>query len=160
MLEAGEPVGALVQRGRWLEIGDPELYRRTVLSLAGEADETGRSWIGVGPPPMRRDEGVLLAVPGADASHGVRIAGRVVLEEGARAEEGSHLEDSLLLAGAQVGPGARVIRSVLGPGALVPPGLDLTEVTAVADLDPAAEPLEGTRRHEGLWIRPLPGTSR
>lgn len=159
MLEAGEHLGALVHGGRWLEIGDPGLYLRTVLSLAGEIDEEGRSWIGECPVPLPRDEGVLLSAPGADASHGVRVLGRVVLEDGARAEEGAHLEDALLLAGARVGPGARVVRSVLGPGALAPPGFDLVDAVAVADPDPGAAPPEGTRRHEGLWVRPLPGSA-
>jgi NDP-sugar pyrophosphorylase family protein len=162
MLAAGEPLGALVHRGRWLEIGDPGLYRSTVLGLAGEADEEGNSWIGEGPAPQLRDEGVLLAAPGADASHGVFVAGRVVLEEGARAEEGAYLEDSLLLSGARAGPGCRVIRSVLGPGALVPPGLELADAVAVADPDPASPRPEGTRRLEGLRVRALergPGES-
>ena len=68
-----------------------------------------------------RDEGRLLAGPGADASHAVQVEGVVVMEEGAAAAEGSRLADAVLLEGCTVGPGATVRGSVLGPGTTVPP---------------------------------------
>jgi ADP-glucose pyrophosphorylase len=81
----------------------------------------------------------------------------VVLEERVRATEGARLEDSVLLAGATVGPGARVVRSVIGPEALVAPGAELVDVLACAEPDPRREPPESVRRERELWIRDLSG---
>jgi hypothetical protein len=56
-----------------------------------------------------------------------------VVENGAQAESSSRVRDAVVLAGARIGARAVVARSILGPGAIVPPDQVLTDRTVGAD---------------------------
>jgi mannose-1-phosphate guanylyltransferase len=108
MLEQGEPLDALVDAGRWHDLGTPQRFLEGVLDWA-RADWPQRLW--------RRSwiaQDVMLG-PGA------RVR-RSAIETRVRVGEGARLERCVLLPGARIGKGCVVREAILGFGAAVPPG--------------------------------------
>src|SRR6185295_14980654 len=108
MLEEGERIGALVDAGRWHDLGTPQRFLEGVLDWA-RADWPARLW--------RRS----WISPKAVLEPRVK-ARRSAVEPGARLGAGARVERSVLLPGAQVGEGSVVRESILGFDAAVPPG--------------------------------------
>ena len=146
----GEVFPALIGRGAsvygfdagayWLDLGTPEQYLRAHVDLlAGRVRGISYDapWVG----------------PGASVDPSARLGTSVVVGEGARVGARAEVDEAVLLGGAQVDEGARVVRSivgsrgtvgrgaalvdsVLGEGAQVPPGVTLEGVR----LGPGAAP--------------------
>jgi mannose-1-phosphate guanylyltransferase len=114
-------------RGYWLDIGTPDRYlqatfdilERNVATAAGEA--LGDNYLSVA------DNGSFTGrvVPPARVGRGCRIAGdaRVgslaVLGDNVRVGEGTTIEQSVVLAGAKIGPHCHLRNCILGAGARV-----------------------------------------
>ncbi|HKV89802.1 MAG TPA: hypothetical protein VJQ43_01220, partial [Thermoplasmata archaeon] len=56
------------------------------------------------------------------SARGARLGPYVTLSAGVVVEPEAHLEDAVVMEGAVIGKGARVVRSILGPRARVAPG--------------------------------------
>jgi N-acetylmuramate 1-kinase len=90
----------LVEDEPFLEAGSPEAYLE-LLREAARRPDLGRPSSGIPPDPM------VLAVHGFGS-----------IEPGASVATDAWIEESVILGGAIVEPGARVVRSILGPGAV------------------------------------------
>lgn len=66
-----------------------------------------------------RVQGTALLGRGAWVGASVTLKGRVTLGAHVRIEEGAHVEDSVILDGARIGPRTRVERSIVGAGGVV-----------------------------------------
>lgn len=117
----------------WMDIGTPATYLQATfdilegqvrtdvgrrlasagLSLVEEAEVLGR----VAPPA--------LVGPGCRVGSHAVVGGRAVLGKGVIVEEGAHVESSVVLDGARIGPGSSVHGSIIGPGAQVGSGCRL-----------------------------------
>lgn len=112
LIASGEPVFGFVSRSYWMDLGTPEKYlRATFDALEG------------------RIEGLSYVAPHVDPSASVSLRahlGRwVVVGPDAEVGDEAEVEDSVLLAGASVGVGARVRDSIVGPRAAVGDGAAL-----------------------------------
>jgi mannose-1-phosphate guanylyltransferase len=128
---------ALPSPGYWLDIGTPAKY------LEANADRLERSGAAslVGPgatvAPGAAVDGSVLG-PGAVVEAGAKVL-RSVLFEGVRVGPGAEVTDSILGAGAAVEAGAAVSGvTIVGPGAVVPPGERLTGARIEAADSPGA----------------------
>ncbi len=116
----------------WRDAATPDAFRRAFLELQAGVPiplppEHGPAEAPLGAPDLVVEVGGLtLTVP----RFGARRGGRWTL-----------LEDSAVMPGARVAPGARLIRALVGPGAIVPSGLAVGE-------DPA---------EDARWFRLCPG---
>ena len=108
MLGEGERLGALVDSGRWHDLGTPQRFLEGVLEWA-RADWPERLW--------RRSWISRQAVLEPRAK--VR---RSAIEPGAQVSEGARVERSVLLPGARIGKGSIVRETILGFAAAVPAG--------------------------------------
>ena len=99
MLSRGDGVGALESSRTWHDLGTPERYHRAVLAWGRR-----RSW----------------CAADAEVPSGVSIE-RSVLERGVRVEAECRVRDSVILQGARIGQGSRVVEAILGPGVHLPP---------------------------------------
>jgi mannose-1-phosphate guanylyltransferase len=133
LIARGLPVFGFVAQGYWMDLGTPEKYlQATFDALEG------------------RIEGMDYVAPHVDPSAEVSLEahlGRwVTIGTGAVIGSGAEVEDSVVLAGGVVDPGARVRASILGPGARV--GADAVVEGAVLGEDasvPAGTTSEGAR---------------
>jgi NDP-sugar pyrophosphorylase family protein len=152
-LAAERRLNAYVHDGHWWEFGTPREYLEGSLALIALPTET-RVQIGDF-DPVREIDGAAVAVgPGADLrARGLRLAGGVVLGFGARVEAGASIEDSVVMPEAWIGPGARLRRAVVGPGAEIPAGQLLEETVAAADLEPGRTLAPGLTRVDRLVTR-------
>jgi hypothetical protein len=80
------------------------------------------------------------------------MIGRAAVGFAAQVGEESYLEDSVVMPEAWVGPGCRLCRVVVGPGAELPRGFELFEGLVCTDPIPDAEPPPPTRRVDGLLV--------
>ena len=102
----------------WIDAGRPDLYRQANLDLTnGRRDEVG--------PAIAADARIDPAatvvgsvVGGADIAAGAFVTGSVIIT-GARIGAGAVVEDSIVAG--EVGEGASVVRTVVGPEAKIPP---------------------------------------
>ena len=99
LLAAGGKIAALESSRKWHDLGTPERYRRAVLDWG-----RGRTW---------RD-------PDSEVSDGAKIKGSVI-EQDAFIKSEALVSASVVLPGARIGTGCRVIESVVGPGVELPP---------------------------------------
>lgn len=113
--------------GYWLDIGTPERYLQATydilegivsteigrelagshLMLVGGAEVEGR----VVPPA--------LVGPGCRIASGAIVGGRTVLGAGVEVGAGAHIETSVVLDGARIGPRTTVRSSIVGPGVTI-----------------------------------------
>jgi mannose-1-phosphate guanylyltransferase len=109
LIEAGAPVFGFVSSDYWIDLGTPEKYlQATFDALEGEIP------------------GLAYVAPHVDVSADVSMRSQlgrwVVVGPHARVGDGAEVEDSVLLAGSIVEPGAKVRDSVLGPAARIGEG--------------------------------------
>jgi mannose-1-phosphate guanylyltransferase len=119
-LLAGGLYGFRLQ-GFWDDAGTRERILRSqrLLFDAGRGSSVGMPLGGSG-------QGPVAAMDGASA-RGATFGGYVTLGVGTRVEAGAHVEDSIVMDGAVVGRGCRVVRTVVGPGVRVDDGRRLTD---------------------------------
>ncbi len=148
-------VGAFVHEGFWWEFGSPAAYLDGSLRLARlEADARAR--VATTDPVRRVGDAIVACGAGADLhAGGVALRGTVVLGMASLLAEASEVEDSVVLPEAWIGPGTRLRRVVVGPGAEIPAGLDLEELLVASDPDPSAPPPAGCERLGSLLARRL-----
>jgi len=147
LMEEGR-LGAWVHEGFWHEFGSPEGYLEGSLSLLALDEATrGRA---ADADPVRILGAARVAVgAGADFHAGVDLRGGVALGFATRVAEGTVLQDTIVMPEAWIGPGVRLCRSIVGPGAEVPAGFEGEGLFLVA----------GEREGEALRSRKLSGRS-
>jgi mannose-1-phosphate guanylyltransferase len=104
-------------RGRWLDLGTPELYRRGQLALLPRGSRTGRGSSFVDPAAtVSRSAEVRRSVigPGARVAAGARVSGSV-LWAAAEVGAGAALRDSIVVTGGRVGARQRLRDAVVMP---------------------------------------------
>jgi mannose-1-phosphate guanylyltransferase len=107
LIEAGVPVRAFETSGFWHDLGTPARY---LAACRAELERRGGGpWV----------------APTAEVCEGAAVDAASVLGDGARVEEGAHVEGSVLLDGARAGRGARVRGCVLGYGTWLPDGAEI-----------------------------------
>lgn len=115
-------VGTYREDADFLDVGTPaalvEANRRAVLRIGGEVGA--------------------LILPGAEVDDRARLAGGSVAHAGCRVERSAICESAVLLPGSVVGPGAHVVRSVVGRRAVVGAGADLVDSALGTDEQVAA----------------------
>ena len=123
LIEEGARMFATATDAYWIDIGTPQQYLRANLdALLGRFRTSAVQSPG---------NGAVLSSDGASISATASVR-TVCVGKGARIEDGSTVERSVLLPGAVVGAGARVETSIVGEGARVRPGAVLSGA-AIAD---------------------------
>ena len=103
-------------RGYWDDAGTPErLLRSQRLLFDGGRGGPGR------PPEGASGTGPVAVLDGARVQ-GASFGPYVTVGANATVGAGTHLEDSVVMDGAEIGPDARVVGSLVGPNARVRPG--------------------------------------
>lgn len=124
-------LGAFVHRGFWHEFGAPKDYLEGSLRLLG-MDEAAR-YATSESDPVRLIGAARVAVgAGADFHNGVELRGGVALGFASRVAEGARLDDAIVMPEAWIGPGVRLRRCVVGPGAEVPAGFEGEDLLLVS----------------------------
>jgi mannose-1-phosphate guanylyltransferase len=129
VIEAGHPVFGFATDAYWLDLGTPETYlqaHRDLLAGRLQGISYAAPWI----------------APGARVDATARVGRWVAVGPDAVVAAEADLDDAVLHAGALVGTGARILRSVLGPRSTV--GAGATVVDSVLG--------EGSRVHEGAEL--------
>lgn len=103
LLAEGGRIEGVVTRAEWQDLGTPERY------LEAHLEESKR----------RLGKRSCRISPLADVHPRALVEGSFV-DHGARVGEGAEVEDCVLLARAEVAPGSRIGRSILGPGVRLP----------------------------------------
>jgi glucose-1-phosphate adenylyltransferase len=147
-------LGGYLHPGFWWEFGSPRSYLEGSLALLALAPERLESIVRT--DAVRRAGDATVAVGlGADFHSGVALAGRVALGMACLIGEGSVLEDTVIMPEAWVGPGSRLRRVVVGPGAELPAGFELEDALVCTGGDSDLEPPPGTVRQGSLFVTPL-----
>ncbi len=107
--------------GFWDDAGtrDRLLRSQRFLFDAGRSGPTGLPEGATGHGPV--------AAMGPATARGATFGGYVTLGSGAVVEPGAQIEDAVVMDDAVVGRGARVVRSIVGPGVRVAPGADVVD---------------------------------
>lgn len=155
-LAASGKLGSFRHSGFWWEFGTPETYLEGSLRLLRLAGKSLREIAAVDP---RRSLGDAIAAvgEGAEVDDGAVFRGRVAIGSRARVEPECVIEDAVLMPGARIGRGSRVVRAVVGTGAELPAGFRAESVVLAADADPQSTLPAEIRREAGLLIRKLSG---
>ena len=111
--------------GYWLDIGTPERYLQAtydildgaVRTTVTDAYDAAHLAIAEGADVSGRVVGPALVGPGARVAAGALVTGRSVLGRGVEIGEGAHVDGSVVLDGAVVGPHAHLTHCIVGPGA-------------------------------------------
>ncbi|MGA7923534.1 MAG: NDP-sugar synthase [Thermoplasmata archaeon] len=114
-------------RGFWEDAGTPQrlLHAQQLLFDAGRA--TSRDV-----PPVAFGSGPVAMGAGAEVA-GARFGRYVTVDDGVRVGPEAYLENAVVMAGARIGAGARVVDSLIGPDVDVAPGAVVTgQVLATA----------------------------
>lgn len=98
MLSSGGRIGAVESSRKWHDVGTPERYRRAALEWGRR-----RGW----------------QAADVELAEGVAVD-RSVLEEQVRVETESQVRSSVILQGARIGRGCRVVEAIIGPGVNLP----------------------------------------
>ena len=151
---------AFVHDGFWWEFGAPREYLEGSMQLL-ELPTDARVHLGEF-DPVRKIKGSVAAVgAGVDLrACGIAIEGRAVLGFGTRVDRDARIEDSVVMPEAWIGPGARLRRAIIGPGAEIPAGTVVEDAMAATDVRPGAPLPPGTERHDRLLVRGLDGRAR
>ena len=145
--------------GHWFDFGTPIDFLENSLHLLDLPLDVRAGILET--DPVKILGGATVAVgAGADLHAGVEFRGRLVVGFAAAVGEGSRLEDSVILPEAWIGPGCRLRRVVVGPGAELPAGFEAEDAVVCCDTDPPAELPPHTERRERLLVRPLGRTRR
>lgn len=143
LLEIGAPFYGCPTDAYWCDIGTITEYRqahwdvlegRVRVSLPGRITRPGL-WVeeGVRVDPEAVIEGPVAVGRGAVVEGGARLSGPVSIGAGCLLSKNSRVERSILWGGVHVGPGARVMGSVLGTGCRVASGCQVTDSVFQAD---------------------------
>ena len=114
LIASGRPVYAFVSNAYWLDLGTPEKYLRATFDVL-EGLVGGLRFVAPHVDPT------------ADVSLRAQVGRWVVAGPAASVGEGAEVEDTVLLAGSSVGPGAKVRRTIVGPLARVGGGAVLED---------------------------------
>lgn len=103
-------------RGYWEDAGTPErvLHAQRLLFDGGRAVLPGL--------PPGAEGSPLVSCASSAQVQGSQLGPYVTLGERVQVGRGARVSDSILMDGAEVGPGATVVRAILGPNAVVPAG--------------------------------------
>lgn len=140
LIGSGSSVYGFDAGAYWLDLGTPEQYLRAHVDLlAGRVRGMSYDapWVGPGAsvdPSARLGTSVVVG-------HGARVGARAEVDEavllgGAQVEDGARVVRSIVGSRGTVGRGATLVDSVLGEGVQVPPGVTLDGVR----LGPGAPP--------------------
>jgi mannose-1-phosphate guanylyltransferase len=113
--------------GYWLDIGTPDRFLQGTFDILEGNVETnlgaelgqGRRVLADGAQVQGRLVAPALVGPGSTIARGAIVGGRVTLGRDVVIEAGAHIEGSVVLDGARIGPGTHVSSSIIGPGAVV-----------------------------------------
>ena len=108
LLQAGGTIRTLTTRRAWHDLGTPSRYLNAALQVLD------RGWRGV--------RSAVSPLASVDAGARVRHSS---IERGVRVGKDAVIDGSVLLEGAAVGDGCRLVRSIVGPGVRVPSGSDV-----------------------------------
>ena len=159
MATSGRPIYGYRHDGYWIDVGNPDAYRRANLDLLSGAcpDAMPPGWPaeGVMSAGATVDVGASVQAPallgvGATVHGGGHVVGPAVLGAGCVVERGAEVHSSVLWDGVHVGRGAIVRDSVLASGSLVGPGAVLESVV----LGHGASVGDGMRVEAGARIEP------
>jgi mannose-1-phosphate guanylyltransferase len=131
----GEGLYGFEASGYWLDIGTPERYLQAtydildgaVRTTVTEAYDVAHVSVGDGAELTGRVVGPALVGPRARVAAGALVTGRSVLGRGVEVGEGAHVDGSVVLDGAVVGPHAQLTHCIVGPGARVGANCRLAE---------------------------------
>jgi NDP-sugar pyrophosphorylase family protein len=160
LVSEGRPFFGYCMEGYWCDVGTLLQYRLAHedvlkglvrLFTPGVALPTGSQPLVLGAgaevSPQAFVQGRVVVGEGVRVAAGARLFGDVVLGPGASVAEGAVVESSVIWAGAQLGAGCRVSRSVLGQGVRVEPGAAVGEGSVLSDtcvVEAAAEVAAGS----------------
>lgn len=113
--------------GYWLDIGTPERYLQAtydildgaVKTTVTDAYDAAHLSIADGAEVAGRVVGPALVGPQARVADGALVTGRSVLGRGVEVGEGAHVDGSVVLDGAVIGPHAHLTHCIVGPGTRV-----------------------------------------
>ncbi len=119
----GRGLHGYIGRGYWLDIGTPERYLEGTFDILegnvetelGARLEDGRRVLAEGATSEGRLIAPALLGEGASVAGGAIVGGCVTLGRGVVVESGAHIERSVILDGARVGPHTRIRASIVGP---------------------------------------------
>jgi NDP-sugar pyrophosphorylase family protein len=154
-LAAERRLNAVVHTGLWWEVGTPRSYLEGSLRLLDLPPERLRA-VCAEHDPVREIDGAIAAVgPGAVLEDGARAVGHVALGFASRVSRGSTIEDSVIMPEAWIGPGGRLVRCIVGPGAELPAAFEAVEALICSDPGVDGDLGSGTHRETGLLVRPF-----
>jgi NDP-sugar pyrophosphorylase family protein len=148
LIARGDRLTGFIHRGYWIDIGTPEKYlqvHRDILRgrfpVRLEAEARAGGWIDARAQvdPAAELEGPFYIGPGCRVAAGAHVGPDAALSSGVGVAPLSHVRDSVLWEGTQVGEGARVDGALLGPGvqtgrhSQLGPGVVLGEGTRLGD---------------------------
>ena len=116
--------------GYWEDAGTPARVLRSQQLLFDDHRGTGSSL-----PRGSKGRGPVAAASDVRAQ-GAKFGPYVTLDSGVRVDAGAYVENSILMAGAHVGPEARVIGTIVGPGIRVERGRHVEKVVLGASPAP------------------------
>jgi len=108
----GDGLHGLLLDGYWVDIGTPERYRQASWDILEGRVETRVEPTGEG----------ILVDSDAQVDGAAQVGPQAVIGPGCRIDAGAQILGSVLLDDCTVGERARVVDSILSPGAKVPPG--------------------------------------
>jgi NDP-sugar pyrophosphorylase family protein len=144
-------LGAYIHRGFWWEFGTPEHYLEGTLRLL-DLQLDHRLEITTHDAIHEIAGGVAALGPGAMLQDGIRIEGRAVIGLACLLGEGSHVEDSVVMPEAWIGPDCRLEQTVVGPGTEIPAGFECRGALVCDDTGTTGETGTGVRREGELLI--------
>jgi NDP-sugar pyrophosphorylase family protein len=153
-LVAEGQIASYVHNGFWWEFGSPQDYLEGSLSLIG-MDQGSRLKVATTDPVEKIGPATVAVGTGADFHVGVELSGRVALGFASLVAEGTHIEDSVIMPEAWVGPGSCFKRTIVAPGTEVPAGFRSEDALVCSDTSSEAPLPPDTERLGGLLVRRL-----
>ncbi len=159
-LAAAGKLNSYTHEGFWWEFGDPRSYLAGSLRLIGLSSEA-RATLGDFDVVRATSDAVVAVGAGVDlTAPGIKLTGALAIGMGVMVGENAHLEDTVVMPEAWVGPGSRLSQCIVGPGTEIPHGFESQRAMIVTDPDPAAELPSGMERAAGLIVRKIEGEIR
>lgn len=146
-------LGAFLHDGEWLEFGTPREYLDGSMRLLDLPLARLRSIADADPIREYAHAKVALGAGAEVADPDASLRGRVALGLAARVGAGCRVSDAVVLPEAWIGPGARLERVVVGPGAEIPAEFEARDVMLCTDPGDGRPLPPGTERIAGLLMR-------
>jgi mannose-1-phosphate guanylyltransferase len=123
----GRGLYAVVGEGYWLDIGTPERYLQGTFDILegnvhtelGQKLEDGRRVLAEEAVVEGRLIAPALIGAGTSVARGAIVGGCVSLGENVEVGQAAHIERSVVLDGARIGPHSRINYAIVGPGAVI-----------------------------------------